>query len=223
MEYYKISITVIVVITLLLYINLSKKYDNFIISENSLVKIENKIYYLKRNHNKKLKILNLFKKMLKFDNNIYNNILNLFKNNYNNNLIFFNKEIENIKNLNKIYQNKIYNLDDINKLYIIKNDYKKKLNKIRDTGYDKIINLELDNLNLYKYYYIFYKDMSKNYLNIVNITDNCINDIYNIFNDFNDKLYKNKNKSILKIKKNNCNIHISWYDSKYNIKCCNIK
>jgi len=229
MKLINIGFIIFIIILFILYINYSKGYTSFIINENDLEKLSNKIYYLKNEYDYKRKILKQHRELLNIDDLDYYNNIEYLNNNYNNSLRLINIEIEQIKNLNKIYEQKFKDLDNINNLYILKKDYNKELYKIQDIGYNMIMKLERDNSNLINNLYHFnIKQIQNKDIELYEIQKNYKTDIECIKQDYTDKLniLKNKLESKLKKKENKkykCKLHISWEDQIHIIKCCSIK
>lgn len=221
MEYINIYPIIILFIFFIIYINYSQRYSTFIINENNLEKIENKIYYIKKEYEYKINLLKTQKKMIKMDDIILYKLIDGLNKRYTLILKLLNIEIEQIKNLNKVYLKKIKKIDNINILPILKKDYKNKMKKIQDTGYIMIYKLEKYNSKLINNLYKFYKLEIKNQ-NIIDIQKRYEDDIININKDYLIKLnnFKNLKRGILKKNKNKCNTHIYWEDTKPNIKCC---
>jgi len=230
MNLINICFIIFIIILFILYINYSKSYTDFILNENSLVKLENKIYYLKQEYDYKYKLIKSYRKLLNIDDFNYLKHMSYITQRYNTSLRLINIEIEQIKNLNKEYGKKFKELDNINNLYIIKKDYNKRLYKIQDIGYIMIINLEKDNSKLLKNLYTHNINELKNKDNqLFELQQNYELDMGNINQDYIDKLNILKNKLEGKLKKGkkkkyNCKLHISWGDLESPmIKCCPIK
>lgn len=211
-KYSKIFFLIIILIIFLLY----NYYTNiFILNDNKFNNIEIKT--------KQLQYENIYKKdMIKkinFNNKDYNKIINKLDENFNIALKLLKIEIEQIKNLNKKYCNKINNNYNYSEL---KSQYNKELNNINNNGYNYILLLEQNNSKLIKHYISYYKNKCNKLLidDIYNILQNYYINLNNIKNTKNGILKNNNlNKKIFNNKK--CNLQIRWFDND-NIKlyCC---
>lgn len=216
----KLLVIILLIIIFIINIYYSNRYDLFIVDDNTLLSLDNKIKNIKNEYTKKQKLITNYNKL--FNNDLfYDDNIKYLDNRYHIILKQLYKEIEQIKNLNRIYYQKIKDLEDINTLYILKKDYLLKLVKIQHYGYDNILKLEKYNTSLYDCIntnQLYSKDMYNEKL--------YIDDIKNINNDYSENIdfLKNILKSKLKkdkVKNSKCQLNIVWFDDIENrIKCC---
>lgn len=207
----KLLIIILLVIIFIININYSHRYNLFIVDDNKLLSLDNKIKNIKNEYTKKQVLITKYNKL--YNNDIfYSDNMKYLDNRYHIMLKQLYKEIEQIKNLNRIYYQKIKDLEDKNTLYILKKDYISQLAKIQIYGYDNILKLEKYNTSLYN--------------NMIYNEKFYIDDIKNINNDYSEHIDFLKNTLKSKLKKNKtknskCQLNIIWFDDiKNRIKCC---